>query len=65
MKIKGVDGAWFTDEKIVTVNPLRNSQNSRVYSYVRKKSEIPRKRFCTERQHHPGSVIIPAFFQRI
>lgn len=32
------------------ISRLPNSQNSRDYSNVRKKSEIPRKRLFTERQ---------------
>ena len=40
------------------VNPVWSSQKSQVYSYGRKKSEIPRKRFFTEHQDHPARVKI-------
>lgn len=58
--IKKVDEIWFTDEKILKVNPLRNSQNNRVYASVCTKSEIPRKRFWTKSHDHCGSVVISA-----
>ena len=60
MTIKKVDETLLTDEKICKVNPLRNSQNNRVYASVSIKSGIPRKRFWTKPQDHSGSVVISA-----
>ena len=48
------------DEEIFTENSLWNTMNSRVYSNVKKKYEIPRKRLCTNCQGHSGSVMISA-----
>ena len=42
------------------LNPLRNPQSSRVYSNIRKKSEMPQKSLSTDCHGRRGSAIISA-----
>ena len=40
------------------VNHFHNFQNSRFYTYARKKSEIPQKRLFIERNGYSDSILI-------
>lgn len=60
MTIKKIDETQFTVEKITMLNPLRNPQSSRVYSNIRKKSEMPQKSLSTDCHGCRGSAMCSA-----
>jgi len=42
--LQTVDKVWFSDEKMLTMQPPLNTQNDRLYAAATKKSAIPSER---------------------
>ena len=53
-----LDRAWFSDEKMFTVQTPSNTQNDRVYANVRSKSDVSADRLLQGRKHFSQSVMV-------
>lgn len=62
---RDIQKIWFTDEKIFTINPLKNSQNDRFcLPHHQRKRETPLERLLSERDKFTKYVMVSAGISR-